>query len=392
MTRDLRLVMASLFIWGIGEGMFLYFQPLYLQQLGADPVQIGAVLGAASLAMTLAHIPAGALADLLGRKQLMVASWTLGLVATWIMFLARSLPLFVTGLLAYWTTSFVMSPMASYITAARGKWAVGRALTTVSAGFNLGATLGPLVGGQIAERVGLRAVYGVAAVLFIFSTLAVLAIRRQPPEPHDGGRRYRALLGRPRFLGFLGLSAAVVFGLYLSWPLTPNFLQQSRGMTVGQIGLFGAFNALGVVVLNLTLGRLAPRSAYILSQGLVGLSVVLLWQGVGAPWFALGYFLAGGFRTARSMVTATVQGLVQRSEMGLAYGLAETAQGVAMVAAAPLAGLLYHRRPELPFPVSLALITFLLILSLRLTPQPEQTSPAPEPALASASDLRRESP
>ncbi len=392
MTRDLRLVMLSLFIWGIGEGMFLYFQPLYLQQLGADPVQIGAILGAASLAMTVAHIPAGALADQVGRKQLMMASWSLGLVATWMMFLARSLPLFVVGLLAYWTTSFVMSPMASYVTAARGSWTVGRALTTVSAGFNLGATLGPLIGGQIAELLGLRAVYGAAAVLFIVSTVSVLAIRPQPLEPHDGGPRYRALLGRPRFLGFLGLAAAVVFGLFLSWPLTPNFLQQARGTTVAQIGVFGAFNALGVVILNLTLGRLAPRPAYILSQGLVGLSVVLLWRGTGVPWFALGYFLAGGVRTARSMVTAMVETLVERSEMGLAYGLAETAQGAAMVLAAPLAGVLYQQRPELPFPVALGLILPLLLLSLRLTPQAEPASVPIEPARASASDLRKESP
>ncbi len=392
MNRDLRLVMVSLFIWGIGEGMFFYFQPLYLKQLGADPVQIGAILGAASLAMTLAHIPAGALADLLGRKQLMAASWTLGLVATWIMFLAPSLPLFVVGMLGYWTTSFVMSPMASYITAARGNWTVGRALTTVSAGFNLGATLGPLAGGQIGEQLGLRAVYGVAAVLFVFSTLAMLAIRHQPPEPHDGGSRYRSLLGRPRFLGFLGLAAAVVFGLYLSWPLTPNFLQQVRGVTLAQIGVFGSFNALGMVALNLSIGRLPPRLAYVLAQAMVGLSVLLLWHGTGAPWFALGYFLAGGFRTARAMVTAVVQTLVQPSEMGLAYGLAETAQSAAMVGAAPLAGLLYHQRPDLPFPVSLALITVLLILSLRLTPQTHPASVAPEPALASASDLGRESP
>ncbi len=392
MTRDLRLVMASLFIWGIGEGMFLYFQPLYLQQLGADPLQIGAILGAASLAMTVAHIPAGALADQVGRKQLMVASWSMGLVATWIMFLARSLPLFIVGLLAYWTTSFVMSPMASYVTAARGSWTVGRALTTVSAGFNLGATLGPLLGGQIAEQVGLRAVYGTAAVLFVFSTLSVLAIRPQPLEPHDGGSRYRALLRRPRFLGFLGLCAAVVFALFLSWPLTPNFLQQVRGVTLAQIGLFGSLNALGVVVLNLSLGRLAPRSAYAVAQGLVGLSVLLLWQGSGAPWFALGYFLAGGLRTARSMVTATVETLVERSEMGLAYGLAETAQGAAMVLAAPLAGALYQQRPELPFPVSLGLILPLLLLSLRLTPRARQVSVRTESALASASDLRRETP
>lgn len=392
MTRDLRLVMISLFIWGVGEGMFFYFQPLYLEQLGANPVRIGAILGAASLAMSLAHIPAGALADVVGRKEIMVASWSLGLLAAWMMFLARNLPLFVVGLLVYSMTSFVMSPMASYITAARGKWEVGRALTTVSAGFNLGVTLGPLAGGLLAEHLGLRAVYGAAAVLFVFSTLAVLAIRPQPPEPHDGGPRYQALLGRSGFLGFLGLSAAVVFGLYLSWPLTPNFLQQVRGVTLAQVGLFGSMNGLGIVVFNLSLGRLAPRPAYVLCQGLVGLSVLLLWRGTVVPWFALGYFLAGAFRTARSMVTAVVQSLVRPAEMGLAYGLAETAQGLAMVLAAPLAGLLYNQRPELPFPVSLGLILPLLLLSLRLTPRAQPASRPIAPGPAAAPDFRRESP
>lgn len=41
MSRDLLLVAFSLFIWGIGEGMFTYFQPIYLQQWGADPLQLG---------------------------------------------------------------------------------------------------------------------------------------------------------------------------------------------------------------------------------------------------------------------------------------------------------------------------------------------------------------
>lgn len=390
MNRDLRLVAASLFIWGVGEGMFFYFQPLYIQQLGANPVQIGAILGAAGLAMTLAHIPAGALADHLGRKKIMVTAWTVGLVTTWIMFLAPSLPLFVIGLVGYWTTAFVMSPMASYITAARDNWSVGRALTTVTAAFSLGATIGPLAGGQIAEHLGLRAVYGIAAVLFIFSTACICAIRSQPTEPHEGGSRYRALLGRQRFLGFLGLASAVVFGLYLSWPLTPNFLQDVRHIRLGEIGLFGSLNALGVAVLNLTIGRIAPRLAYLLAQGLVGVSVLLLWRGTGSPWFALGYFLAGGFRTARSMVTALVQTLVQPSEMGLAYGLAETVQSAAMVLAAPLAGVLYRSRPELPFPVALTIIAAVLVLSALFAPRTHHAPSGAEPALAPASDLGRE--
>ena len=41
MTKDLILVAVSLFTWGLGEGIFIYFQPLYLQKLGASPVAIG---------------------------------------------------------------------------------------------------------------------------------------------------------------------------------------------------------------------------------------------------------------------------------------------------------------------------------------------------------------
>ena len=40
MSADLILVAFSLFTWGIGEGMFFYFQPIYLQELGADPERI----------------------------------------------------------------------------------------------------------------------------------------------------------------------------------------------------------------------------------------------------------------------------------------------------------------------------------------------------------------
>jgi len=44
MTPSFILVGVALFTWGMGEGMFLYFIPLYLEQLGADPIAIGSVL------------------------------------------------------------------------------------------------------------------------------------------------------------------------------------------------------------------------------------------------------------------------------------------------------------------------------------------------------------
>src|SRR3990170_3458144 len=110
MSLNLILVAVSMLAWGLGEGMFFYFQPIYLQQLGADPIKIGAILGAFGLMMTISHIPAGYLADRLGRKPLMLAAWILGVLATWIMALANALPLFVVGLLVYGATMFVLSP------------------------------------------------------------------------------------------------------------------------------------------------------------------------------------------------------------------------------------------------------------------------------------------
>jgi len=77
MNVELILLSLSLFTWGIGEGMFIYFQPIYLQQLGADTMTITSVFSAFGLAMMVTHIPAGYLADRIGRKPLLVASGAL---------------------------------------------------------------------------------------------------------------------------------------------------------------------------------------------------------------------------------------------------------------------------------------------------------------------------
>jgi hypothetical protein len=154
----------------------------------------------------------------------------------------------------------------------------------------------------------------------------------------------------------LALAFLVLFAMFLSWPLTPNYLQSSHGVTLSALGVFGSFNALGVVILNLTLGRRAPGPALLVSQVLVALSVLLFWQASALPAFALAYFLAGAFRSARSLIIATVDSFVGRAELGMAFGLTETVASVVLIAAPPLAGLLFEIRPDLPYPVALALI------------------------------------
>jgi MFS family permease len=368
MSRDLIFIVIALFTWGLGEGMFLYFQPVYLQQLGADPVEIGAILGGFGVATTLSHLPAGYLADRLGRKGLLVAAWVLGLISTWIMALANGLPVFVIGFLIYGTTLFVLSPLNSYVTAARGRLSVGRTITLVSAFFNLGAVLGPWIGGQVGDRMGLRQTYYLAGGIFILSTFVILFIRSQPVEWVPASKENSRWLNNPHYRVYLAVIFLATFAMYLPQPLSPNFLENMRGLNLRQIGQLYSIASIGVVTLNLGLGQLPARIGFLLGQAAVGAFALILWRGSGLPAYSVGFFLLGGFRTARSLGVAQVRDLIPPEKMGVAYGLTETVGSAAVVLTPPLAGYLFTMNPSWMYSLGAGLIVLSLLVSLRFSP------------------------
>ncbi len=154
MSRDLIFLVIALFTWGMGEGMFINFTTIYMEQLGSTPQQIGVILGVWGACMAITHIPAGRLADRIGRRPLLILAWALGLVAAVIMALAHDLPWFVTGLLLYGLTAFVSSPLSSYVTAASGKWSVAQTLSLIMASYSFGMALGPTSAVGSGIRVG----------------------------------------------------------------------------------------------------------------------------------------------------------------------------------------------------------------------------------------------
>jgi MFS family permease len=366
---SLVLIMLSLFTWGIGEGMFILFVPLYLQQLGAQPLTIGSILGAFGLAMMLVHIPAGHLADRFGRRPLLVAAWMIGALSAWTMALAPALGSFVIGYLLYGLTAFVSAPLFSYVTAARGRLTTERAMTLTSALFNLGAVLGPVTGGWIGDRFGLRATFLAAACVFLASVAIVVFLKPQPREAHDEASGRENLFRNARFLAFVGLLASGTLVMFLPQPLTPNYLQNERGISLGLMGWIGSAGSVGNVVFNLVLGRLDARLGYLLGQALVGVFSLLLWKGTGFGWYALGYFVLGGFRVARVLGFAQVRWLVHPARMGLAYGITESANALAMLLAPLLAGVLYSRSPASVYPVSLGLLVLVTVLYFLFSPR-----------------------
>ncbi len=367
MTRDLLLVAISLFTWGLGEGMFIIFQPLYLQQMGIDPKIIGVILGGSGLAMSIAQLPAGYLSDRIGQRPLMWASWVMGMLATGMMALAGSSLWFVAGVLVYGLTGFVTSPLNSYLAAARGRLGVGRALTLVQSLYNLGAVIGPTLGGWIAQQYSISAIYKWSFLIFGISTLIVFLIRKQGLEAHtedNGPKIYK----NPRFLALLPFVFLTIFVAYLPQPFAPNFLQNQHQLTLSEIGRLGSISSLGTAAIMLVLGNLNSTAGLVIGQVFVGIFAFFLWQGTSQVAYAFGFFFMGGWRLSRYMILAFARTLVHINSTGLAFGTIEMMNGVAVFLAPLLAGFLYAVQPELIFIVSLALLGVCILLNLWCLP------------------------
>jgi MFS family permease len=352
--------------------MFYNFVPIYLSsQFVLDETRIGLVLGAFGFFMAITHIPAGRLADRVGRKPLLITAWVLGFISTLVMGLALSLPMFLAGLFGYGLTAFVSSPLSSYMTAARGSLPVGTILSLSTATFGLGMVLGPVTGGWIGDRYGMRVRFLIAAVIFLFSNVCMLFIESQPLDQHDPASPPPHLKQNRELVILFAVIAFSIFAMYIAQPLTPNYLAGVRGLSLSKTGIIFTAGALGNSLMAIFFSRVQPRRGFILAQIMVVLFALCIWKGTGLPVFALGYFLLGGFRASRPMALAQARELVHNSQMGITYGIIETISSIILILTPPLAGILFDMDPMIVYPLSMILIAISILISYRFSPRKE---------------------
>ena len=307
------------------------------------------------------------------------------------MALAGSLTVFVVGMVLYGVTSFVSAPLSSYQAHAREHLSLERAITIPGSLYNLGTFLGALTGGFIGEQWGLQMIYRVASVLFISSTFFIFRARSR--RTHDSTEPQQVvkspgISASPRFLSLLGVVIFSLFALYLPQPLTPIYLTNQQDFSVQAIGQIGAVASLSNAVILMALGSVL-RAQVGLFAGLllVGTFVLLIWQG-SSPWmFYLGYFFLGGFRIYRSMALVHIRSVVRANQVGLAFGMIETGNGISVILAPLAAGFLYDRDPQSVYMVSLAAIGIALVFHLLQMGRGRKPFPEAVPANPTRADI-----
>ena len=359
LRRNNKFVMAALFVWALGEGLwYINLRQLYLVELGATEVQVGTSLALEAVIRALLPIPAGYIGDRFGTHPVMVASWLLGIIGALAVGLAQTWQMAIPGLMIYAMSAFAIPAISAYVLQNVPDRAVpgvtDRALAAVYAVYPAGLVISPFVGGLLADRFSIRAAVHVSAIMFTLSTLIVLQSKPVPVESDHGTDHPRDLLRNRAFATLMAYIVVVLVAMYLGYQLLPNFLQDVHGFSYGQIGLLFSVAAAGGAVLNLVAGRLPPRFNFAVMLALFGLALFGVWQATALPIVALAFFAGGSLNVIRTLASVRAADVVSARNQGLAFGIIETLLSLAMVVASAAAGRLYAIGRALPLIVALA--------------------------------------
>jgi MFS family permease len=380
LSRDQQWLFLAFMLWGFGLGLWFNLQPLYLAHLGADPAQIGAVLSAGGLAVVVFYIPVGYLTDRLSQKWILFAGFVIGTAATVLIALAPDWRWTIPGFILYLTASLSRPAESALITAVDKGQNISRSFALLSAGHGFGSLLSPALGGWIAAQFGFRAVLLCAAAAYALATLAMSRmrdVRSAPPAAVavDSGVRPAGLLRDRAFIWQLAVLMLMFFAIDVGLILSPNYLQEVKGLSLPQIGQFGTVAALGTFGFMLLLGylRAERRRSLLLNQvGVVACLVLLLVApaagGVAllSPVLVLAALLRGADKSTWPVTRGRFSLFLQPPVRSLGFGFLETVSQAALTLSPLVAGQLYAHDAALPIYFGLGLLAVSGLLTLTL--------------------------
>ncbi len=356
--RTLAIIWVAEFVAIIGFAVVIPFLPFYIQELGvSDPDQIkmwsGLVTSAQAVTMAIFAPIWGGLADRYGRKLMLERAMFSGsLILTLMGFvqnpqqlvILRAIQGCLTGTVAAATTL-----VASTVPRERSGFALG----LLQMGIYSGVSVGPLVGGLIADNLSYRAAFILTGACLFVAGLGVLFFveeRFEPKTDADGGRaRFwdgLALVVRAReLLIVFGARLLTRIGNRIINPVLPLFVAT---LMVGERGLntmtgtvtsaSAVASAVGAVLLGRASDRLGHRRV-LLASALAAALFYLIQAAVTstAQLIVLQFCVGAAMSGTLASLAALLATLAPEGQQGAVYGV-DTSVVAGANAVAPLMG------------------------------------------------------
>lgn len=312
--------------------------PLFAASLGATPAEIGWIVIASTIPGVLISFPAGALADHLGTRRVLLASLVvfatapflyLGVENAWQLMAVRFYHGFATA---------IFGTVASAAIAERYTQDRAARLSTYSSATIVGRSLAPFLGGFLISLASYGAVYIACAVSGVLALAAGLLLRDDPPAQVKTTTRLRFWASLKEVLRDRGilLVSTVEAAQYLVFGAIEAFLAlyaASLGVPAWQIGIILGVQLVSIVLAKPLMGRLSDRAGRrrVILPGLAlgaGSILLLPWASGFFGLAALSLVFGLGFATVTSSTSALVADLTRNGRFGASMGVLRTVMDV----------------------------------------------------------------
>ena len=298
--RNLLISWIGCFFTGASFSLVMPFIPLYIEELGAPASQVPLLSGLAiSITALAAAIVApiwGNLADRKGRRLMMIRAAagmtvTMGALAFvpnvyWLLVMR-----FFTGVLSGYIPN-ATALIAYQAPREKSGWAIG----TLATGAIVGNLIGPLMGGILAELLGMKNVFIITGMILFITLLLTIFLVKETFEPVEK----KDLMSTKEILG-QSTRRSVLFGLFFTSlilqlgmtsisPILTLYIRElstDTGSVLFLSGLIVSVAGVSAVISSPYLGRLGDRigNHKILLLGLVFSFFFFFPMGlVTAPW------------------------------------------------------------------------------------------------------------
>lgn len=384
LLSPLGIVFTTVVIDLIGFGIVLPILPLWAENFGASPVQIG-LITASYAVMQLIFAPVwGRLSDRYGRRPVILISLAGSAVAALAIGLAGTLVVLFVARVVQGVAGASYAAAQAYVADVTSPAERAKGMGMIGAAFGLGFVLGPAIGAlfsTIDDRLPFYVAAALAAVNLLVAYRRLPESRRpgvaaaQAPVPRLAVVR-RALSSRDLaplvWISFVATFAFVgmesTFALFGEWRFDYDVTQM--GLLFVYIGVMAAFSQ-GYLV-----GRVVTRwgERRVMIAGLAGTAAGLLGVAAAEALWLLLVSLAV-LAIASGLVFSTTTALISLAagdhEQGMILGLSASVGGAARIAG-PLAATLLFQHAGIAVPLVLGAALFALCAAgaIRVPPRP----------------------
>lgn len=313
--------------------------PLFAQSLGASPQEIGWIVIASTIPGILISFPAGAIADHLGKRRVIMISLVVFATApllylwvdtSWELMAARFYHGFATA---------IFGTVASAAIAERYPEQRATMLSTYSSATIVGRSIAPFLGGFLISVANYQSVYIACAISGVLAWVLGLFL----PTEERGSSRTASTWPKffPALRDVLSNRTILVTSLieaaqFLVFGAVEAFLAvyaSSVGIAPWQIGLILGAQLVSVIAVKPALGLLSDRigrRAIILPGLMAGAGSVFAIPATTDPYLLAGLSLifGTGFAAVTSSTSALVADLAKQGQMGASIGVLRTIMDV----------------------------------------------------------------